>query len=161
SACSWCGRYPGWATREKTRSWISTSARGRDSGSWSSAAARRGPAGAGETLGTTAVVWRDGQFANPLCRVLQAILSAYVHRIGRIDPESGAYELIDTPFPAPRRLRFDAKGNLWIPSFSAGLVARFNPTTREFRTWKLPTEPEGTETPYALNVERTTGRVWI
>ena len=29
-----------------------------------------------ETLGTTAVVWRDGQFANPLCRVLQAILSA-------------------------------------------------------------------------------------
>jgi len=84
-----------------------------------------------------------------------------VHRIGRIDPESGAYELIDTPFPAPRRLRFDAKGNLWIPSFSAGLIARFNPRTREFRTWKLPTEPEGTETPYALNVERTTGRVWI
>ena len=67
-----------------------------------------------------------------------------VHRIGRIDPESGAYELIDTPFPAPRRLRFDAKGDLWIPSFSAGLIARFNPTTREFRTWKLPTEPEGT-----------------
>ena len=29
-----------------------------------------------DTLGTTAVVWRDGQFANPLCRVLQAILSA-------------------------------------------------------------------------------------
>ena len=29
-----------------------------------------------ETLGTTAVVWREGEFANPLCRVLQAALSA-------------------------------------------------------------------------------------
>ena len=33
------------------------------------------------------------------------------------------------PFPAPRRLRFDAQGQLWIPSFSGSLIARFDPKT--------------------------------
>ncbi|HUE39059.1 MAG TPA: carboxypeptidase regulatory-like domain-containing protein [Candidatus Binatia bacterium] len=84
-----------------------------------------------------------------------------VHRIGRIDPETGRYELFDTPFPGPRRLRFDSKGNLWIPGFSAGLLARFDPKTKEFKTWPLPTNPPGTETPYALNVDRRTDTVWI
>ena len=84
-----------------------------------------------------------------------------VHRIGRIDPETFAYELYDTPFPAPRRLRFDGQGRLWVPSFSTGLLARFDTKTKEFATWDLPTEPKGTETPYALNVDKKTGRVWI
>ena len=82
-------------------------------------------------------------------------------RIGRLDPESGAVTLIDTPFPAPRRLRFDGQGNLWIPSFSGSLLARFTPSTGVFKTWPLPTEPAGTETPYALNIDRRRGMVWI
>ncbi|HUL98356.1 MAG TPA: carboxypeptidase regulatory-like domain-containing protein [Mycobacterium sp.] len=80
-------------------------------------------------------------------------------RIGRIDPDSGSIKLVDTPFPGPRRLRFDSKGNLWIPGFSAGLIARYTPITGEFKTWKLPTE--GVETPYALNVDRRTDTVWV
>lgn len=80
-------------------------------------------------------------------------------RIGRLDPDTGAIKLIDTPFPGPRRLRFDSKGNLWIPGFSAGLIARYSPPTGEFKTWKLPTE--GVETPYALNVDRRTDAVWV
>jgi streptogramin lyase len=82
-------------------------------------------------------------------------------RIGRYDPETRAVELVDTPFPAPRRLRFDSQGNLWIPSFSGSALARFDPRTRTFRSWPLPTEPAGTETPYALNVDRRTDTVWI
>jgi streptogramin lyase len=84
-----------------------------------------------------------------------------LHRIGRIDPETLSVEMIDTPFTGPRRLRFDSKGRLWIPGFSADLVARFDPTTREFKTWRLPTVPAGSETPYALNVDRSTDTVWI
>jgi streptogramin lyase len=84
-----------------------------------------------------------------------------VRRIGRIDPESGDYQLFDTPFPGPRRLRFDSQGNLWIPAFSAGLLARFDTKTTEFKTWPLPTNPPGSETPYALNVDRRTDTVWI
>jgi hypothetical protein len=40
-------------------------------------------------------------------------------------------------------------------------LARFDPRSGAFRTWELPTEPRGTETPYALNVDRRTDTVWI
>lgn len=80
-------------------------------------------------------------------------------RIGRIDPDLGTIEMIETPFPGPRRMRFDSAGHLWIVGFSAGLVARYDPAAKEFTTWRLPIE--GTETPYALNVDRRTDTVWI
>jgi virginiamycin B lyase len=83
------------------------------------------------------------------------------HRIGRVDPESLALEIIETPFETPRRLRFDSKGDLWIPSFSEGLLARFDLETRTFETWDLPIEPLASETPYALHVERMSDDVWI
>ncbi|MEM7411500.1 MAG: carboxypeptidase regulatory-like domain-containing protein [Myxococcota bacterium] len=83
------------------------------------------------------------------------------HRIGRIDPDSFAIEMVETPFTAPRRLRFDDEGMLWIPGFSSGVLARFDPETREFREYPLPIEPAGTETPYALHVHRPSGDVWI
>ncbi len=50
---------------------------------------------------------------------------------------------------------------LWIPSFSSGQLARFDPASRAFTTWELPIEPRGTATPYALNVERRSDTVWI
>ncbi|MDP6980725.1 MAG: hypothetical protein QF570_19345 [Myxococcota bacterium] len=83
------------------------------------------------------------------------------HRIGRIDPKTLEVEMVDTPFSAPRRLRFDSKGRLWIPGFSSGLVSRFDPESREFESYPLPIEPVGTETPYALNVHPETDHVWI
>jgi virginiamycin B lyase len=83
------------------------------------------------------------------------------HRIGRVDPNDFSIEMIDTPFAGPRRLRFDAHGNLWIPGFSSGVIARFDPRVREFREFPLPTEPRGSETPYALNVLRPTGQIWV
>jgi streptogramin lyase len=58
-------------------------------------------------------------------------------------------------------MRFDAHGNLWIPGFSSGVVARFDPRTREFREYTLPTLPRGSDTPYALHVHRPSGQVWI
>ena len=83
------------------------------------------------------------------------------HKIGRIDPDTFAIEMVETPFPAPRRLRFDSQGALWIPSFSGSLIARFDPASRDFETWALPIEPAGSEVPYALHVERSTDTVWI
>ncbi len=83
------------------------------------------------------------------------------HRIGRIDPETLELKMIDTPFTGPRRMRFDSQGKLWIPGFSAGLVSRFSPDTGEFKSWTIPIEPLGSETPYALHVNRKTDEVWI
>jgi streptogramin lyase len=83
------------------------------------------------------------------------------HRIGRIDPDTLEVEMIDTPFSAPRRLRFDSKGGLWIPGFSSGVVSRFDTQSRDFQVWELPIEPRGSETPYALHVDRRSDQVWI
>jgi streptogramin lyase len=83
------------------------------------------------------------------------------HRIGRVDPDTFALEMIATPFTAPPRMRFDAEGRLWIPGFSSSLVSRFDPKTRVFQHFELPIEPRGSETPYALHVNRKTGDVWI
>jgi streptogramin lyase len=84
-----------------------------------------------------------------------------LHRLGRIDPDTFEVEMIDTPFSAPRRLRFDSQGQLWIPGFSSSLVARFDPKTRAFKEYAIPIEPLGSETPYALHVDRKTDTVWI
>ena len=83
------------------------------------------------------------------------------HRIGKIDPDTFELMMIDTPFSAPRRMRFDSQGKLWIPGFSSNLLSRFDPETAEFKSFVLPIEPLGTETPYALNVDRRTDTVWI
>ncbi|MEE2664477.1 MAG: hypothetical protein VX681_10210 [Myxococcota bacterium] len=83
------------------------------------------------------------------------------NRIGKLDPDTFDIEIFETPFPGPRRLRFDSKGLLWIPSFSASKLARFDPATGVFDEWDLPTKPHGSETPYALHVDRRTDTVWI
>ena len=83
------------------------------------------------------------------------------NRIGRIDPDSFEVSLVETPFPAPRRLRFDSKGTLWVPSFSAALLAAFDPETGRFETWPLPSDPIEGEAPYALHVDPRTDHVWI
>jgi streptogramin lyase len=83
------------------------------------------------------------------------------NRIGRIDPETLAVKLYDTPFPAPRRLRFDARGRLWIPSFTTGVLAAFDPATGRFEQIPLPIAPLAGETPYAVAVEPRTQHVWV
>jgi streptogramin lyase len=83
------------------------------------------------------------------------------NRIGRIDPETLAVKLYETPFPGPRRLRFDATGRLWIPSFTTGHIAWFDPATERFEEIALPTNPLAGETPYALAVHPITQHVWV
>jgi virginiamycin B lyase len=83
------------------------------------------------------------------------------HRIGRVDPDTFELEMVDTPFTAPRRMRFDSGGGLWIPGFSSGVLARFDPATHRFEEWTIPIEPLGSETPYALHVHPETDDVWI
>ncbi len=82
--------------------------------------------------------------------------------IGRIDPDTLELTSIPTPFVTPRRLRFDSKGNLWVPSYAEGTINRFD--TSEM-AWKeshvIPVEPLGSEVPYAVFVEPGTDHVWI
>lgn len=81
--------------------------------------------------------------------------------IGKIEPASGKVTMIPTPFLGPRRLRTDADGNLWIAAFGESKIARYEPNSGKFSLFDLPVEPKGSETPYALNVDKKRGIVWV
>ncbi|RPI13287.1 MAG: hypothetical protein EHM60_09605, partial [Lysobacterales bacterium] len=85
----------------------------------------------------------------------------HTDEIGSIDPDTGKISMIATPFKGPRRLRADAEGRLWIAAFPESAIARYDPGSGEFKRYDLPLEPRGGDTPYALNVDRPRGLVWV
>ncbi len=82
----------------------------------------------------------------------------YANDLARIDPETDEVTMIDFPFKGPRRLRSDAEGNLWIVAFQDSLLVKYDPAKAEFSSWELPVI---NEIPYALNVDRERGVVWV
>jgi len=82
----------------------------------------------------------------------------YANDLAKIDPESGDVTMIETPLNGPRRLRIDADGRVWIVAFSDGKLAEYDPVTETFTVHDLPVV---SETPYALNVDRKRGVVWV
>ncbi|MGU7770706.1 Vgb family protein [Burkholderia sp. MR1-5-21] len=60
--------------------------------------------------------------------------------LGRIDPVTGAAQVIDPPTPkqGARRVWADSKGRVWISEWNAGKVGMFDPATQRWREWPLP-----------------------
>ena len=85
----------------------------------------------------------------------------HTDEIGSIDPATGKVTMIATPFKGPRRLRTDDQGKLWITAFPESAIVRFDPATGQFTRFDLPLQPKGGDTPYALNVDRPRGIVWV
>jgi cysteine-rich repeat protein len=83
------------------------------------------------------------------------------HRIGRVDPVTGQVSAWRTPFDGPRRLHVGPNNVVWVPGYGSAELGRFDPVTETWTVYSLPTQPEGSELPYALNVNRATGEVWI
>lgn len=86
------------------------------------------------------------------------IARLYANDLARIEPDSDEVTIIETPFNGPRRLRIDAVGDVWIVAFADGKLARYDPVAGEFTLYDLPVL---SETPYALNVDRDRGVVWV
>ncbi len=82
----------------------------------------------------------------------------YANDLAHIDPESGEITMIDFPFEGPRRLRADADGNIWVVAFQNGLLVKYDPVKKDFTRYDLPVV---NELPYALNVDRDRGVVWV
>ena len=82
----------------------------------------------------------------------------YANDLAMINPETDEVTMIDFPFSGPRRLRSDADGNLWIVAFQDSLLVKYDPAKAEFSSWELPVI---NEVPYALNVDRERGMVWV
>jgi streptogramin lyase len=85
----------------------------------------------------------------------------HTDEIGSIDPGTGKVTMVATPFKGPRRLRADAQGKLWITAFPESAIVRFDPANSQFTRFDLPLRPQGGDTPYALNVDRSRGIVWV
>jgi streptogramin lyase len=85
----------------------------------------------------------------------------HTDEIGRLDPATGKIQMVATPFAGPRRLRGDADGNLWITAFPESAIARYEPASGRFTRFELPVLPQGSDTPYALNVDKRRGIVWV
>ncbi|MEM9255802.1 MAG: hypothetical protein AAGA91_10150 [Pseudomonadota bacterium] len=82
--------------------------------------------------------------------------------IGRIDPDTFELTSIETPFVTPRRLRFDSKGNLWVPSYAEGTINRYDTKAMAWKErYVIPIEPLGSEVPYAVFVDQENDHVWI
>lgn len=85
----------------------------------------------------------------------------HTKEIGNIDPTTGKVTMIATPFWGPRRLRTDNQGNIWITSFGESKIARYQPLNNQFTLFDLPVNPLGSDTPYALNVDKKRNIVWV
>jgi cysteine-rich repeat protein len=88
-------------------------------------------------------------------------------RIGRLIPETETLEDWRPPFFGPRRLHAGGDGIVWVPGYASGVLGRFDPAIERWKVYELPTGLAGppgfgvSETPYALNVNRENGEVWI
>lgn len=80
-------------------------------------------------------------------------------RLGVITPATGEIEMIDTPFPAPRRFRIDSKGVLWVPSYYEGKFYRYDPASKAFEEYHVPTGPG--DMVYALAIDRRDDSIWL
>lgn len=85
----------------------------------------------------------------------------HTKEIGSIDPQTGKITMVPTPFWGPRRLRTDAEGNVWVTSFGESKIARYSPSQNRFDMFDLPVNPKGSDTPYALNVDKKRNIVWV
>lgn len=82
----------------------------------------------------------------------------YANDLAHIDPETEEITMIDFPFNGPRRLRVDAESNVWIVAFQDSLLVKYDPEHGEFTDYELPVI---NELPYALNVDKKRGVVWV
>ncbi len=79
--------------------------------------------------------------------------------IARIDAETGAAIVIEplTPGQGSRRVWPDSQGRLWVSEWNAGQLASFDPSTNEWREWRLPGQDPK---PYAVYVDER-DKVWL
>jgi len=82
----------------------------------------------------------------------------YANDLAVIDPATDEVTMIEFPYAGPRRLRADARGNLWIVAFQDSLLVKYEPESGRFSEYPLPVR---NEIPYALNVDRERGVVWV
>lgn len=79
--------------------------------------------------------------------------------LARIDVATGQISVIEPPTAGAglRRVWPDSKGDLWISGWNSGELYRYRPSTKSWKTWKLPGDkPQA----YAVYVDER-DKVWV
>jgi streptogramin lyase len=82
-------------------------------------------------------------------------------RMSRIDPATGKVEEYKIPFDGiayPRRMSHDARGDLWVGLWNAGLLMKIDYETKQMTFFAPPTETPGT---YSVTVDRKNNLIWV
>jgi virginiamycin B lyase len=79
--------------------------------------------------------------------------------LAAIDRTSGAATVLEPPSPdqGTRRVWADSRGRLWTSQWNTGQVAVFDPSTRDWREWRLPGERPRAYAVYVDDIDR----VWL
>lgn len=79
--------------------------------------------------------------------------------IARVDPETGAAEVIEPPTPrqGARRVWGDSQGHIWVSEWHAGRLGRYHTATGAWREWPLPGDRPRA---YAVYVDGA-DRIWV
>jgi len=82
-------------------------------------------------------------------------------RMSRIDPVTGKVEEYKIPYDGlayPRRMSHDARGDLWVGLWNAGLLMKIDYETKQMTFFAPPTETPGT---YSVTVDRKNNLIWV
>jgi virginiamycin B lyase len=82
-------------------------------------------------------------------------------RMVRVDPVTGKVEEFKIPFDGlayPRRMSHDARGDVWVGLWNAGLLMKIDYETKQMTFFAPPTETSGT---YSVSVDRKNNLVWV
>jgi len=82
-------------------------------------------------------------------------------RMARTDPITGKVEEFKIPFDGvayPRRMSHDARGDLWVGLWNAGLLMKVDYETKQMTFFAPPTETPGT---YSVSVDRKNNLIWV
>ena len=82
-------------------------------------------------------------------------------RMSRIDPVTGKVEEYKIPYDGlayPRRMNHDARGDIWVGLWNAGLLMKLDYETKQMTFFAPPTETPGT---YSVTVDRKNNLIWV
>ena len=82
-------------------------------------------------------------------------------RMVRVDPVTGKVDEFKIPFDGvayPRRMSHDARGDIWVGLWNAGLLMKVDFETKQMSFFAPPTETPGT---YSVSVDRKSNLIWV
>jgi virginiamycin B lyase len=82
-------------------------------------------------------------------------------RMARVDPATGKVDEFKIPFDGlayPRRMSHDARGDIWVGLWNAGLLMKVDYETKQMTFFAPPTETSGA---YSVSVDQKNNLIWV